>query len=99
MDDLADACFFLMKNYSDNQIVNVGTGVDITIKELAHLIKDTIGFSGELKFDATKPDGTPRKLLDVSKLHNLGWKHKISLEQGIKHVCEEVKQMHVFLER
>lgn len=99
VDDLADACFFLMQNYSDNQTVNVGTGVDISIKDLALLIKDTIGFTGELKFDTTKPDGTPRKLLSVDKLHSLGWEHKISLAQGIKQVCEKVKQMHSFLER
>ncbi len=99
VDDLADACFYLMQNYSDGSTVNIGTGVDITIKDLAQLIKNTIGFTGELKFDTTKPDGTPRKLLDVTKLHNLGWKHKISLQQGIAQVCEEVKQMHVFLER
>jgi GDP-L-fucose synthase len=99
VDDLADACFYLMQNYSDNQTVNVGTGVDISIKDLALLVKETIGYAGQLKFDTTKPDGTPRKLLDVTKLHSLGWKHKITLEEGVKNVCEEVKQMNVFLER
>ena len=92
VDDLADACLFLMQNYSDRETVNVGTGVDITIKELAETIQKTIGFSGELNFDTGKPDGTPRKLLDVSKIHSLGWKHKIDLETGIKMVWDEVSQ-------
>jgi GDP-L-fucose synthase len=99
VDDLADACFFLMQNYSDRSTVNVGTGEDISIKDLALLVKRTINYDGELRFDTSKPDGTPRKLLNVDKIHQLGWKHKISLEEGIRQVCEEVKTMDVFLER
>ncbi|RZJ80393.1 MAG: GDP-L-fucose synthase [Chryseobacterium sp.] len=83
-DDLADACFYLMENYNEPHLINVGTGEDITIKDLALLIKGIIGFEGELTFDSTKPDGTPRKLMDVTKLHEKGWKHKIALEDGIK---------------
>src|SRR5690606_27850250 len=99
VDDLADACFFLMQNYSDRSTVNIGTGEDISIKELALLVKNTLGYTGDLIFDTSKPDGTPRKLLDVSKLHSLGWKHRINLPDGIAMVCEEVKNMDVFLER
>lgn len=99
VDDLADACFFLMQNYSDRSTVNIGTGEDISIKDLALLIKNTLGYTGDLVFDTSKPDGTPRKLLDVSKLHSLGWKHSIELPQGVAKVCEEVKNMDVFLER
>jgi GDP-L-fucose synthase len=83
-DDLADACIFLMNNYSDVGIVNVGCGDDITIKELAQLVKNITGFNGELVFDTSRPDGTPQKLLDVSKLHGLGWKHKIPLNEGVQ---------------
>ncbi|RYF25055.1 MAG: GDP-L-fucose synthase [Flavobacteriales bacterium] len=83
-DDLADACYFLMQNYNEPHLINIGTGVDLTIKDLALLIKKVVGFEGELTFDSSKPDGTPRKLMDVSKLHNLGWKHKIELEEGLK---------------
>jgi GDP-L-fucose synthase len=83
-DDLADACLFLMNNYSSKEIVNVGCGEDVSIKELAELVKETTGFEGELVFDTTRPDGTPRKLLDVSKLHSLGWKYKIALKDGLK---------------
>jgi len=82
-DDLADACFYLMQNYNESNLINVGTGEDLTIKDLALLIKEIIGFEGELIFDSSKPDGTPRKLMDVSKLHNKGWKHKINLKEGI----------------
>ncbi|MFA5878562.1 MAG: GDP-L-fucose synthase [Candidatus Margulisiibacteriota bacterium] len=84
VDDLADASYFLMQTYQGSEIVNVGTGEDLTIKELALLIKDIIGFSGELKFDSSKPDGTVRKLLDISKLKSLGWIPKTSLPDGIK---------------
>jgi GDP-L-fucose synthase len=84
VDDLADACVFLMNTYNKPDIVNIGTGEDISIIDLALLIKDIVGFTGELKFDASKPDGTPRKLLDVSYLHSLGWKHKIELKGGIR---------------
>ncbi|HTB07182.1 MAG TPA: GDP-L-fucose synthase [Bacteroidia bacterium] len=93
VDDLADASLFLMEKYNEAELVNIGTGTDISIKDLALLIMKTAEYKGELKFDASKPDGTPRKLLDVSKLHNLGWKHKISLEAGIKMVYKEVEQM------
>ncbi len=83
-DDLADACVFLMKTYSDSQLINIGTGVDITIKELAEKIKEVIGFEGELKWNTNMPDGTPRKLMNVAKLHSLGWKHKIDLKEGVE---------------
>ena len=90
-DDVADACLFLMNGYDKEGLVNIGMGDDISIKDLALLIKKIVGYSGELKFDSSKPDGTPRKLMDVSKIHSLGWKHKISLETGIQTVYEEVK--------
>ncbi|RAK20399.1 GDP-L-fucose synthase [Anoxybacillus vitaminiphilus] len=83
-DDLADACVFLMNNYEGNEIVNVGVGEDISIKELAEKIKNIVGYQGEIKFDTTKPDGTPRKLVDVSKINALGWKASISLEEGLQ---------------
>lgn len=89
--DLADACFYLMQNYNEAGLVNIGVGEDITIKDLALLVKKIVGFEGELKFDTSKPDGTPRKLMDVSKLHSFGWKHKINLEEGIRGVYSEVK--------
>ena len=88
-DDLADACFFLMENYNDPNLINIGVGHDLTIKDLALLIKDTLGYEGELIFDASKPDGTPRKLMDVTKLHNLGWKHSIELPEGIALAYED----------
>jgi GDP-L-fucose synthase len=90
-DDLADACLFLMQNYNDEGLVNIGTGVDLSIYDLAKMVQKTVGYKGNIVLDSTKPDGTPRKLMDVSKLHNLGWKHKIALEEGIKMVVEEVK--------
>ena len=83
VDDLADACVFLMNNYSGNETVNIGTGKEVTIKELARLVKDIVGFKGELVFDETKPDGTPRKLLDVTKLNKLGWHYTTELADGI----------------
>jgi len=82
-DDLADACFYLMQNYNEPNLINVGTGEDLSIKDLALLIKEIVGFEGELVFDSNKPDGTPRKLMDVSKIHSKGWKHKINLPDGI----------------
>lgn len=82
-DDLADACLFLMNNYDDKEIINIGCGKDISIKELANEVKEVTGFTGDLIFDTTRPDGTPRKLLDVSKLHSLGWYHKTSLKEGL----------------
>lgn len=84
VEDLADAVVYLMNNYDGGEIVNIGTGIDLTIKELAEMIKGVVGFEGEIAHDTTKPDGTPQKLLDVSRLHNLGWKHKVELEEGLK---------------
>jgi len=83
-DDLAEACYYLMQNYDEAGLVNIGTGEDLSIKDLALLIKKIVGYEGEIKFDTSKPDGTPRKLMDVSKLHSKGWKHTIELEDGIK---------------
>ena len=91
VDDLADAVVYLMNNYDENEPINIGTGKDITIKELAELIKEIVGYEGEIKFDTTKPDGTPRKLLDVSRLHATGWKHRITLKEGIKQTYEWYK--------
>jgi GDP-L-fucose synthase len=82
-DDLADACYFLMQEYNEAGLVNIGTGNDLSIKDLALLIKEVVGFTGELVFDTSKPDGTPRKLMDVSKLHSLGWQHRIELKEGL----------------
>ena len=84
VDDLADACIFLMNNYDESDIVNIGTGEDISIRDISYLIMETIGSKCDIIFDTTQPDGTLRKLLDVSKLHDLGWKHKTSLQDGIK---------------
>jgi GDP-L-fucose synthase len=89
VDDLADACYFLMQNYDEPGLINIGVGKDISIFELANLIRTIVGYKGDIFFDATKPDGTPRKLMDVSKLKRLGWKAKISLEEGIKNVYQE----------
>jgi GDP-L-fucose synthase len=83
-DDLAEACVFLINNYDEKGFVNIGTGEDLSIRELAELIKEIVCFGGSLEFDTTKPEGTPRKLMDVSKIHNLGWKHKIELRDGIR---------------
>lgn len=91
-DDMADACVYLMKNYDGEQFVNIGTGTDITIKDLALLVKKIVGYEGEIKHDLTKPDGTPRKLMDVGFLHSLGWKHKIELEEGIRLVYEDFRK-------
>ncbi|MHA6250137.1 GDP-L-fucose synthase [Pontibacter sp. CAU 1760] len=82
-DDLAAACLFLMETYSGRELVNVGTGEDLSIKELAELVKEVVGYEGSLAFDTSKPDGTPRKLMDVSKLHGLGWRHTTALKEGI----------------
>ena len=84
VDELADACVYLMGNYSGSEIVNIGTGIDLTIKELAETVKKAIGYSGDIIYDSSKPDGTPRKLLDVSRLNQLGWKATVALEEGIK---------------
>lgn len=90
-DDLADACVFLMANYNEPQLINIGTGEDLSIKELAYLIKSIVGYEGELVFDTSKPDGTPRKLMDVSKLHALGWHHTTALEAGIRLAYEDFR--------
>lgn len=91
-DDLGDACVFLMQNYSGTQHVNIGTGKDLSIKDLALLIKEIVGFTGDIQHDLSKPDGTPRKLMDVGFLHSLGWKHSIELEQGIRMVYEDFRK-------
>ncbi|GIM33907.1 GDP-L-fucose synthase [Paraclostridium bifermentans] len=88
VDDLADACIYLLNNYSDEIHVNLGTGEDIEIRELAQIIKDVVGYQGKIVNDITKPDGTPRKLLDVSRLNSVGFKHKVGLKDGIKNVYE-----------
>lgn len=83
-DDLSEACLFLMETYNDAELVNIGTGIDVTIKELAATVQRIVGFAGTVKWDTLRPDGTPRKLMDVSKLHSLGWKHHIELAEGIQ---------------
>lgn len=88
-DDLADACYFLMQNYNESEFLNIGTGKDLSIIELAELVKEIIGYQGNITLNTSKPDGTPRKLMDVSKLHELGWKHKIELAEGIKLAYED----------
>jgi len=93
VDDLADASLFLMEHYNEPELVNIGTGTDISIKDLVLLIMKIANYKGEIKFDSAKPDGTPRKLLDVSKLMALGWKPKITLEEGVKMVYKDVEQM------
>ena len=89
VDDLADACVFLMNNYSGDETVNLGTGKELTIRELTELVAEVIGYTGEIKWDPSKPDGTPRKLLDVSKLESLGWKYKTELRDGIRLAYED----------
>ena len=93
VDDLADACVFLMQEYSDKLFLNIGTGEEVTIKDLAMIVKDVTGFEGGIEFDSSKPDGTPRKLMDSTRLHKLGWKHKTSLREGIE------KTYQVFLQQ
>ncbi|MDI9371024.1 MAG: GDP-L-fucose synthase [Synergistaceae bacterium] len=88
VDDLADACVFLMESYEEAEFVNVGTGVDVTIRELAELVRRTTGFEGEIAWDGSKPDGTPRKLLDVSRMKALGWSASVALEEGLKRTYE-----------
>ena len=92
VDDLAEACFFLMENYDGEGHVNVGTGVDVSIGELAHKIKEVIGYEGQLIFNTDKPDGTPRKLLDVGFINGLGWKHTIDLDKGIRMVVDDLAE-------
>lgn len=93
VDDLAEACLFLMLNYNENQFVNIGSGSDISIKDLALIIKKIVGYNGKLVFNTSKPNGTPRKLMDVSKINQLGWKYKIKLTEGIESVYSEVKHL------
>lgn len=88
-DDVAEACVFLMNNYDGEQFVNVGTGEDLTIRNLAEMVKDVVGFEGELRWNTDKPDGTPRKLMDVSRLHGMGYKHKIDLPEGLKQTYQD----------
>lgn len=90
-DDMADACFYLMQQYNEEGLVNIGVGKDISIGDLARLIKGIVGYEGDLIFDTSKPDGTPRKLMDVTKLHSFGWKASIELEEGIRQVYDQVK--------
>ena len=90
-DDLASACLFLMNNYNNSGFINIGVGKDISIIDLAKTVKEIVGFKGKLITDPSKPDGTPRKLMDVSKLTKLGWKADTSLEEGIKKVFQEIK--------
>ena len=91
VDDLSDACLFLMLNYNQPELINIGTGEEVTIRELALLIQEVVDYRGEIKFNPSKPDGTPRKLLDISKLRSMGWKHKINLKKGIEAVYKEVR--------
>ncbi|WP_256003327.1 GDP-L-fucose synthase [Pedobacter deserti] len=93
VDDLADACYYLMQTYNEPGLVNIGVGEDVTILELAQLVAKVVGFEGEIKTDTSKPDGTPRKLMDVSKLHAQGWKAKVTLEEGITKVYTDVKDL------
>ena len=93
VDDLAEACVFLMEHYESPEIINVGTGIDLSILELATLIKNIVGYEGEIVTDTSKPDGTPRKIMNVDKIHNLGWKAQIDLESGIRRVYEGVKSL------
>jgi GDP-L-fucose synthase len=94
VDDLADACYFLLQNYNEHGLVNIGCGTDVSIKELAELIVEEVDYKGQLVFDTTKPDGTPRKLMDTKKINNLGWIAKINLIEGVKKtVCEFLKNI------
>jgi GDP-L-fucose synthase len=91
VDDLADACYFLLQNYNEAGIVNIGWGEDVTIKEIAQLIAMEVGYTGAFEFDTTKPEGTPRKLMDTTKLTKLGWKPSIKLQEGIRKTIQELK--------
>ena len=92
-DDLADACVYLMHHYNEAGLVNIGTGIDLTITELAMMVRDVVGFTGDLVYDLSKPDGTPRKLMDVSKLTGLGWTFKTSLREGLEKVYNEYQTL------
>lgn len=93
VDDLSDACFFLLQNYNEQGLVNIGCGTDVSIKELAELIVTEVGYEGQLVFDTSKPDGTPRKLMDTSKINNLGWRFSVSLNEGIRRTINEVNNL------
>ena len=93
VDDLAEACYFLLQNYNEKGLVNIGCGKDVSIKELAEIIVKEVGFEGELIFDINKPDGTPRKLMDATKINKLGWKYSIKLEEGIKRTIKEIDNL------
>jgi GDP-L-fucose synthase len=92
VDDLADACYWLLENYDEPGLVNIGTGEDLTIRELAELVQRTVGYKGSIRFNTDYPDGTPRKLMDVSKLANFGWRYRIGLEEGVRSVYEDFQQ-------
>ncbi len=94
-DDLADACFFLMEHYNDDLFVNIGTGQDVTIREVAEMIRDVVGYEGELRWNTDKPDGTPRKLMDVSRLHAQGWQHTTDLRTGLEETYQDFLQNEV----
>lgn len=96
VDDLASACFFLMNNYNESQWINIGVGEDISIKDLALMVREIVGYTGDIKFNTEKPDGTPRKLLDVSKINSLGWSATIKLKEGIKKVYNELMSLKIF---
>ena len=96
-DDLADACYFLMQTYNEEGFVNIGTGEDLSINELAQMVKEITGYTGKIEHDLSKPDGTPRKLMNVGKLHALGWKHRIGLREGIGKVYSDFIQQSVSL--
>jgi GDP-L-fucose synthase len=93
VNDLAEACVFLMNEYEEKQFVNIGSGTDLSIKALAEMIQEVVGFEGKIVWNTSKPDGTPRKLMDVSKINNLGWKHRIELRQGIEQVYQDFLQL------
>lgn len=95
VDDLAEACFYVLQEYNEKEHINIGTGEDISIKDLSELIKRKVNYNGEIIFDNSKPDGTPRKLLDVSKIKSMGWSHKISLEEGIEKTLIEVNNLFI----
>lgn len=92
VDDLADGCYHLLQHYNEKMFVNIGTGEDLTIKALAEMIRDIVGYGGNIRWNTDKPDGTPRKLMDVSRIHSLGWKHRIDLKEGITEVYREFRQ-------
>jgi GDP-L-fucose synthase len=95
VDDLAAACIHLMDHYNEKLFVNVGTGSDLSIKDLAELVKEKVGYKGKIVWDTTKPNGTPRKLMDVSRIHNIGWKHGIELQEGVASVYENFKELNL----